>query len=152
MSWQLSLNGWTSINCHWISLKQNIWFFTWGKIDWIIPIIIEPLRILINQSLDKGFFPDKLKIAKVIPVFKKGNNSVFDKYRPISILNSFSKIYERVVFGQLYSYFVSNNLLMNSQYGFRACHSTEDAALEFVDYIFNQIEENHIPIAIFLDL
>ena len=53
---------------------------------------------MINQSLRTGIFPDKLKIAKVLPFFKKGDASILDNYRPISLLPVISKVYEKVVF------------------------------------------------------
>ena len=58
---------------------------------------------IINQSLHTGIFPDKLKLAKVIPVFKKGDRTKLDKYRPISIMPVISKIFERTIFDQLSS-------------------------------------------------
>ena len=85
----------------------------------IQPAIIKPITLIINQSLNTGVFPSKLKIAKVIPVYKKGNKILLENYRPISLLPSLSKIYEKIVFNQLYSYFDSNNLLNSKQYGFR---------------------------------
>ena len=74
---------------------------------------------IINQSLHTGIFPDKLKLAKVIPVFKKGDRTKLDNYRPISILPVISKIFERTIFDQLYKHFTHNNLLYESQYGFK---------------------------------
>ena len=67
-------------------------------------IISTPLSLIINQSLCSGSFPSKLKLAKVIPIFKKNDNKKFDNYGPISLLSSVSKIFERVVFNQLYNF------------------------------------------------
>ena len=94
-------------------------------------VVSRPLSIIINQSLCTGIFPDKLKIAKVIPLFKKDDNKSFGNYRPISLLSSISKIFERVAFNQLYDYLTSNGLLYESQYGFRKFHSTELHSLCF---------------------
>ena len=66
--------------------------------------IAEPLSELINKSFLTGLFPDRLKIAKVCPVFKNGDKHLFSNYRPISILPSFSKIYENVVSRRLLSF------------------------------------------------
>ena len=59
-------------------------------------LIRKPLTLIINQCLETGIFPSKLKIAKVIPILKRGDATIFDKYRPISILPSLSKVFERI--------------------------------------------------------
>ena len=115
-------------------------------------IISTPLSLIVNQSLCSGSFPSKLKLAKVIPIFKKNDNKKFDNYRPISLLSSVSKIFERVVFNQLYNFLQEHNLLFESQYGFRKLHSTDLAALELIDRINKQIDQRKIPFSIFLDL
>ena len=81
--------------------------------------ICKPVTTILNQSLSTGIFPDKLKVAKVIPLFKKGDNTIFDNYRPISILPAISKLFERVIFDQLHEYFHNRELYYSSQYGFR---------------------------------
>ena len=118
----------------------------------IVDIISRPISIIINQSLCTGIFPDKLKLAKVIPLFKKDDDKIFGNYRPISLLSSISKVFEKVAFDQLYDYFTTHGLLFNSQYGFRRHHSTELAALEFVDKIRSEIDQKKIPFSVFLDL
>ena len=72
------------------------------------PALINPLTLLINQSLATGIFPKKLKIAKVLPLFKKDDYAIMDNFRPISLLTSISKLFEKVVFTQLYDYFRNN--------------------------------------------
>ena len=118
----------------------------------ISPIISDILSRTINQSLLTGVFPDKLKIAKVLPLFKKDNPYIFDNYRPISLLPSISKVFEKVVFKQVYEYFQANKLLYKSQYGFRIDHSTELASLELCDRLLKHMDEGKLPITIFLDL
>jgi hypothetical protein len=115
-------------------------------------ILLLPLTVTINQSLKTGIFPEMLKIAKVIPLFKKDNNAFFVNYRPISLLPSISKIFERVIFEQLYEYFQANKLLYKSQYGFRKLHNTELAAIELIEKIYSELDSGQIPISIFLDL
>ena len=97
--------------------------------------ISKPLTIIINQCLLTGIFPDLLKIAKVKPLFKRGDTAQLNNYRPISLVPTISKVFERVVYSQLYAYFNDNNLMSEQQYGFRAQHSTEKT-----------------PVAIFCDL
>ena len=110
------------------------------------------ITLILNQSLITGIFPDSLKIARVLPLFKKGDRYMFDNYRPISLLPSISKIFEKVVHSQLYQYFQSKNLLYKHQYGFRPEHSVELATLEFVDRILKCLDENFTPFSIFIDL
>ena len=104
---------------------------------------------MINQSLCIGIFPDKLKIAKVIPLYKKDDNKSFGNYRPIALLSSNSKIFERVAFNQIYTYLTCNDPLYESQYGFRKYHSTKLAALEFTDRIKKEMDAKKIPFSIF---
>ena len=85
--------------------------------------ISKPLTLIINQMLESGIFPDSLKIAKIIPLYKKGNINSITNYRPISLLPTLSKVFERVIFNRLYLYLDYNNLLSEEQYGFRANHS-----------------------------
>ena len=119
--------------------------------------ISKPLTIIINQSLETGIFPDALKVAKVKPLFKKGDNCCLNNYRPISLLPTISKIFERVMYRptQLYYYFNVNNLLSEQQHGFRSQHSTELASVKLVDFILKEIDnirDIKIPASIFLDL
>ena len=107
---------------------------------------------MINQSLCTGIFPEKLKVAKVIPLYKKGDNHLFDNYRPISLLSTVSKIFEKTVFTQVYNYFCAHELFYKSQYGFRKCHSTELAAIELVDRLSNYLDAGKVPVSVFLDL
>ena len=115
-------------------------------------IISDSFALIMNQSLNTGIFPGKLKIAKVLPVFKKDDKSLLNNYRPISLLPAFSKIIEKTVYQQLYSYFTSHDLFYRSQHGFKKLHSTETAALEFIDRIFNLLDCGEIPVSVFLDL
>ena len=110
------------------------------------------LALLINQSFDKGIFPQALKLAKVIPLYKKDDPLIFNNYRPISLLLSLSKVYEKVVHSQLLDYFINNKLLLQNQYGFRPKHSTETATLELVDRILKLLDEDKVPFCVFMDL
>ena len=111
-----------------------------------------PLSQLINQSFDAGIFPDLLKVAKVTPLYKKKENYIFDNYRPVSILPSLSKVFERIMHNQVYLYFQSKKLLFVSEYAFRPNHSTEFAALELLDRIILEMDQNNTPLTIFMDL
>ena len=112
-------------------------------------VISRPLSIFINQSLCTGIFRDKLKIAKVTPLYKKDDDRSFENYRPISLISSISKNFERVALNQLYGYFTSNGILYESQYRFHKLHSTKLGALEFMDRISQQMDAKKIPFSIF---
>ena len=114
--------------------------------------ILRPLTSLLNQSLITGIFPSSLKIAKVIPMFKKENRQLMDNYRPVSLLNAFSKIFERAAYNQLYRYFQRNELFYSNQYGFRTEHSTELAANELIDQIISDLDKRKNPIVVYMDL
>ena len=115
-------------------------------------IIAAQLAHIVNQSLCTGIFPDRLKISRVIPLYKKDDPHLVDNYRPISILPAISKVFERIVFNQLYDYMHQNELFYVSQYGFRKIHSTELASVELVDRIRLDIDKGRIPLSVFLDL
>ena len=114
--------------------------------------LVEPITILINQSLTTGIFPSSYKLARVVPLPKKPNNYNTDNFRPISLLSSVSKVIEKCVFIQLYTYFENNKILHDSQYGYREEHSTESACTELVDKLFQQLDDKETPFCIFLDL
>ena len=75
-----------------------------------------------------------------------------DNYRPISLLTSISKVFEKLVFAQLYEYFDKHYLFYSSQYGFRKKHSTEMAGLELTERILKDKDNRDISLAIFMDL
>ena len=114
--------------------------------------ISECLTLIINQSITTGIFPDQLKIAKVVPIFKKDDQAQIKNYRPISVLPVISKIFENAMHTQLMEYFTFHNLLANQQYGFRPNRSTELAALELMDRNINFMNQSLCPVNIYLDL
>ena len=76
--------------------------------------LLAPITLIIRQVLHTGIFPDKLKIAKVIPIYKKDDETIFSNYRPISILPAISKIIEKVVYNQIYYFFTQHKLFNES--------------------------------------
>ena len=110
--------------------------------------IIKPLQIIINQALTTGIFPDKLKIAKVQPIYKNEDQTVIKNDRPISLLPSISKVFEKIICNQLYSFLQKQNIIYKSQYGFRREHSTEFATLELIDRVNTDMDNNEIPLDI----
>ena len=114
----------------------------------IVPILCE----IFNLSIKTGEYPDPLKIAKVIPIFKKGDPSLASNYRPISVLSCINKMYEKILFRRLYNFLEKYNILYEFQFGFRQGHSTEHALVEIVDKMKQAIDNNELTCGLFLDL
>ena len=109
------------------------------------------LKPLINESLDRGLFPSMLKTANVIPVFKKGDKTNLNNYRPISLLPVISKVFEKILNAQL-TKIIDNGYIDDNQYGFRLAHSTEDAVLKFVDKIEQDLALGKHVATVYIDV
>ena len=94
-------------------------------------IIALPLSLILSCCITAGIFP-KLKLAKVVPVNKKGPIDQLTNYRPISLLLSLSKVFERIICNRLLSFFTCTNTIIPTQYGFRHNRSTILAMLDFI--------------------
>ena len=81
-------------------------------------------------------------------MYKNGEPTIFNNYRPISLLPAISKVFEKISFHQLSTYLKDSKLFFDHQYGFRPKHSTEYAALELIDRIITQMDQDEIPINI----
>ena len=93
------------------------------------------LREIFNKCVIEGIFPNELKIAKVISLYKNGSKQQPSNYRPISILSSFSKIFENIILERLTKYLSKNNILKQQQFGFRANHSTSHLLADVVSLL-----------------
>lgn len=107
---------------------------------------------IINKSMQLGQFPQRLKTGLIVPIYKKDDENDIKNYRPICLLNVFSKIIERVVADRLTTFLNSFNLLTTSQHGFRSNLSTETAAIELVQYISSKLDSNEFAMGVFFDL
>lgn len=115
-------------------------------------IIVQPLTHLFNACLSRGVFPDVLKKAIIVPIFKAGDRQRVCNYRPIAILPAISKILERIINSRLVKYLESNGLISSCQFGFRSGRSTEDAVHKLTDYVIRNLDNGNKALAIFLDL
>jgi len=106
---------------------------------------------LINESLTEGKFPDCLKIANIIPIFKKGDPTDMNNYRPIALLPVMSKVFEKVINLQL-NKVVEEKFIDDNQYGFRSGFSTEDAAIKFANEIEKELRANKHVVSIYVDV
>lgn len=114
--------------------------------------ISAPITYLVNLILKTGIFPNKLKIAKVLPLFKSGDINDISNYRPIALLPILAKIVEKIIAIRMTDYFESHRLFTNRQFGFRKGRSTSNAVLDLVNFISDGFENKESTIAVFLDL
>ena len=115
-------------------------------------LISVPLANVINPPLVKGIFPDKLKIGKVILIYKTEDPSLFVNYRPISLLPNFSKFFEKVMYNCLGEFVEINEIFYLCQFGFRENHSTSHTLIHLLNKISSAIDQRETTVGIFLDL
>ena len=89
------------------------------------PLRSLPLSQVMNESFHSGIFPNKIKLAKVIPPFKKGYPFPASDYRYISLLSIFSKITEKDMYTRVYNFLEKHEMLYTLQFEFRASHSID---------------------------
>ena len=105
------------------------------------PIIEKYLVARFNNCIEKQFFPECLKIAKLLPLFKKGDESLPCNYRFISLLSSLGKVFEKFLYKRRIKLFNKNNLFTPAQYGFRPKYSCTHAIAEINDFIRDEIDK-----------
>ena len=115
-------------------------------------LILVPLTHIINLSFTQGVVPNSLKIAHITPIYKSGDSEKVDNYRPISLLTTFSKIYEKIMYIRLYCFLEDNRVISNHQFGFRRNFSPELAINKAVDYITQSLDNKKHAIGLFLDI
>ena len=106
-----------------------------GLVKEVFESIVDPLLYIFNISMLDGIVPDKLKTAKVAPIFKKGDRSLAGNYRPISLLTVLDKLLEKLMYKRAYTFLVKHNILYRHQFGFRKNYSTASALIEVMDNI-----------------
>ena len=115
-------------------------------------VIAPILRQHYNICMSKGEFPDFLKIGKITPVFKKGDQEKFENYRPVSTLPIFGKIFEKVIYSRLYEYLSKKGILTDNQFGFRKLHSCSHALNYSASQIQKHLDDNKHVLGIYIDL
>jgi len=142
----------TLINQLDIKKAIDIYNFPIPIIKNVSDLISVPISLIINESVSKGLFPEKLKLSKVIPILKRGDIHNIENYRPISILPLFDKIFEKIVHKRLMKYLDDQNILFTSQFGFQKGKSTADAVLKLTNEIHTARMNKEVCCAILLDL
>ena len=115
-------------------------------------IICTPLSKIFNISVPSGTHPEKLKHAKVVPIFKKGSRLLISNYRPISLLSNLNKIFEKLMYKRIYAFLEKYNILYDLQFGFRAKHSTTHALISITEKFRSALDSGKVTCGIFIDL
>lgn len=123
-----------------------------APLKYVSDLISYVLSNIGNKMIDTGIFPDELKIARVTPIHKGGNDYTANNYRPISVLPVLSKVFEKLLNVRLQSFLVKYNIICDAQYGFRKNRSSEMALLDIKNEIIRNIERRLYTIGLFLDL
>ena len=116
------------------------------------PRICQSLTSLFNLSIETDIFPPELGIANVSPLFKTGDHTDKDNYRPISVIPIVARIFERIIYEQLYTYLIENELINPQQSGFRSLNSTVTALLDLTNEWYYTIDRKMVNGVILLDL
>ena len=118
----------------------------------ILHFVLAPLVHIINLSFNIGIVPKKLKLAKVVPIFKNGYRDQPIKYRLLSILSAFSKIIEKLFYDRIINFITKYNVLNPAQHGFCAGRSISDAIYNVVNFITKQLDCGNDILGIFIDV
>ena len=114
----------------------------------LAPILSEPLSIIVNQSMQTGIFPEIMKMAEVVPLYKGKSRENETNYRPISLLTTMSKVMEKVVYQRVYQFLTNIGQICETQYGFRSNHSCEHAIAQVIGNILKNLEGNKSTITV----
>ena len=114
--------------------------------------VIKPLTFICNLSLITGTFPERCKLVIIRPIYKKGNHTEMNNYRPVSLLPTISKVLEKTMLSRLSQHFESNKLLTPSQFGFQKKVRIEDAIFLLLDRIITSLDHRKCVGGIFCDL
>ena len=141
---QKIIAGFKSKGSHLLTIPS----FIYKRVSHLISPILSKL---INESFSRGIFPNVLKLARVIPIFKSGKKNIIPNYRPISTIDFLAKVFEKVIFNRLSNFLDKYELINCQQFGFRRGRSTGDAILRFTDSIYDTFSENKFFISVLLD-
>ena len=114
--------------------------------------LVKPLTYCINISFENGHFPNLIKVNKIIPIYKKGDKTDMNNYRPVSIASIFSKLYEYCYLERLESFIKKHKIIHKNQFGFRSNLSPTDAIHHMFKNIVTFLDRGEFPVAIFCDL
>ena len=114
--------------------------------------ICKPLELIFKQALTTGVFPSEWKKGNIVPCYKKGDKQNLKNYRPVSLLPICGKIFERLIFNEMFSFFLDNNLLAPNQSGFKPGDSCINQLLSITHEIYSSFDDGFEVRSVFLDI
>ena len=117
-----------------------------------LSVIAESLCDIFSLSSATGVFPDSWKIARMAPIFKSGQSKDRSNYRPISVLPLLSRVFEKLIYNQLYDYLDKNRLLFSKQSGFKSLHSVVTCLLNCTNDWYINMDRGQYTAMVFIDL
>ena len=116
------------------------------------PSIYKPLEIIFNQCLETGVFPSEWRKGNIVPIHKKGNKQTLKNYRPLSLLPICGKILERLMFNEMFEFFIENKLISSSHSGLKPGNSCINQLLSITHEIYSSFDEDLEVRSVFLDI
>ena len=114
--------------------------------------IYGPLELIFKETLSTGSFPSNWKKGNIVPIHKKGDKQILKNYRPVSLLPICGKIFERLIFNELFNFLLENNLILPNQSGFKPRDSCIDQPLSIKHELYNSSDKGLEARSIFLDI
>ena len=116
------------------------------------PLISEPLANILNQCIETAIWPEALKTAEIVPIYKGGDKLKMGNYRPISLISNVAKVFEKMLHNRIYNFILKNKILNTKQYGFIKNRGTKDALNEITNRVYENLDRSMPIIVTFLDL
>ena len=118
----------------------------------ISPFVAKVLCPLFNDCLEQGYYPRPLKQSNIRPIFKAGDKTCLKNYRPISLLPTINKIFEKIIYKRIYKFFATNHLISDNQFGFLRERSTTQAIIKLIDHALPAISNKNFSVIVMIDL
>lgn len=115
-------------------------------------IISLPLSIIINKSIEEKTFPDIWKECTISPIYKSGNKKDVGNYRPIALLNTMSKIFEKIIKKRINIFLEENKIFDKNQFGFQSNSNTTSAISEIYNLITSNLDKGNYVVLVLIDL
>ena len=114
--------------------------------------ICKPLHLIFSSCMESGIFPSEWKMANVVPVYKTDDKQNVKNYRPVSLLPIFGKVFERLIYKEMYSFFIENDLISSNQSGFKQGDSCINRLLSITHEIYQSLDQGYEVRGVFLDI